>query len=351
MENREGVIVLLEFNSWDDWLKAASLGARAVIFIEPQESTEAQAREKFSSAPLDIPRFWIGRKDGLALKDRVMGGQQRALLRGRMDWQNRTGRNFWARFPGSDPDMAGETIIVEAYYDGISIVPALAPSAETSSSIAALLAFGEYLQSNPPARTVILVATDAHFQGLRGIADFLDRHARKLDYYAERMEEPFDPKLFISLDITTQTDQLGLWNNTNSYDLKRFFVPFGRRFVGYTEELAPALGRDPERALINGISPIRGMDWDTFVPGGVSVNSMKALDAGIVSLALVTVNDGRFSVNTPLDSIDGVNFKNLERQSALINGVLSRAINDLNLFTDVEDFTPVLKDNLREFTD
>ena len=141
----DGVIVLLEFNSWDNWLKAASLGARAVIFIEPQESTEAQAREKFSSAPLDIPRFWIGRKDGLALKDRVMGGQQRALLRGRMDWQNRTGRNFWARFPGSDPDMAGETIIVEAYYDGISIVPALAPSAETSSSIAALLSLGDYL--------------------------------------------------------------------------------------------------------------------------------------------------------------------------------------------------------------
>ena len=49
------------------------------------------------------------------------------------------------------------------------------------------------------------------------------------------------------------------------------------------------------------------MDWDTFVPGGVSVNSMKALDAGIVSLALVTVNDGRYLVNTPLDSIDGVN--------------------------------------------
>ena len=55
---------------------------------------------------------------------------------------------------------------------------------------------------------------------------------------------------------------------------------------------------------------------------------MKALDAGIVSLALVTVNDGRFTVNTPFDSIDKVNFENLGRQSALINGLLGRAIND-----------------------
>ena len=69
------------------------------------------------------------------------------------------------------------------------------------------------------------------------MADFLDRHARKLDYYAKRMQEPLNPHLFISLDLTTQTDQLGLWNNTNSYDLKRFFVPFGRRFVQYNEEL------------------------------------------------------------------------------------------------------------------
>jgi len=343
----DGVIVLMEFNTWDDWLKAASLGARAVIFIEPEESTEAQAREKFSSAPLDIPRFWIGREDGLALRGQLEGSRQRALLKGRMDWKSCTGRNLWVRFPGSDPDIAGETIIIEAYYDGISIVPGLAPSAEMSSSIAALLAFGDYLKSNPPARTVILVATDAHFQGQRGMADFLDRHARKLDYYAKRMQEPLYPHLFISLDLTTQTDQLGLWNNTNSYDLKRFFVPFGRRFVQYNEELAPILGRDPARSLINGISPIRGMDWDTFVPGGVSVNSMKALDAGIVSLALVTVNDGRFTVNTPFDSIDKVNFENLGRQSALINGLLGRAINDPNLFADLEDFTPVLKDNLR----
>ncbi len=343
----DGVIVVLEFNSWNNWLRAASLGARAFIFIEPEQTTGAQADEKFTGAPLDVPRFWVSRDQGLRLKEHLQTNPKSGQLAGRMDWEERSGWNIWARFPGSDPELGEETIVLEAYYDGISVVPALAPSAEMASSIAALLELARHFKDKPPARTVILAATDAHFQGQRGIADFLDRHARKLPFYAERMERPFNPDLFISIDLSTQTDQLGLWNNTNSYDLKRFFVPFGRRFAQYNEALAAGLGRDPERSLINGISPIRGMDWDTFVPGGVSVNSVKALNAGIVSLAFVTVNDGRYLVNTPHDALANVQLHNLERQVELLVGLLDQGINDPDLFADLEDFTPVLKDNLR----
>jgi len=343
----QGRVVLLEFNSWNNWLRAASLGARAIVFIEPEETTLAQADEKFSSAPLDVPRFWINRQDGLYLKELLGKDGRDVSMQARMDWREKTAWNIWAQIPGTDPELKEETIIVEAYFDGISVVPALAPAAEMASSIAGLLELAKYLRDQPPARSVILVATDAHFQGRRGISDFLERHARKQKYYAERMQEPLNPRLFISLDLSTQTDQLGLWNNTNSYDLKRFFVPFGRRFAQYNEELAPLLGRQPERSLVNGISPIRGMDWDTFVPGGVSVNSMGALSAGIVSLALVTVNDGRYKINTPHDTISAVNFDNLARQSELLNGLLSKAFNDRDLFSDLEDFGPVLKDNLR----
>ena len=343
----QGRVVLLEFNSWNNWLRAASLGARAIVFIEPEQTTRAQADEKFSSAPLNVPRFWIGRQEGLYLKEALATGEQSVSMRSRMDWREKTAWNIWAQVPGTDPELKDDTIVVEAYFDGVSVVPALAPSAEMASSIAALLDLARHLREYPPARSVVLVATDAHFQGRQGIVDFLDRHARKQKYYAERMQEPLNPRLFISLDLSTQTDQLGLWNNTNSYDLKRFFVPFGRRFAQYNEELAPLLGRNAERSLVNGISPIRGMDWDTFVPGGVSVNSMRALSAGIVSLALVTVNDGRYKINTPHDTIDKVNFGNLERQSELLNALLDKAFNDPDLFAGLEDFGPVLKDNLR----
>ncbi|MCY3789831.1 MAG: hypothetical protein OXH63_13695, partial [Gemmatimonadetes bacterium] len=61
----DGRVVLLEFNSWNRWLQAASLGARAIVFIEPEETTRSQAAAKYSTAPLDIPRFWIAREAGL----------------------------------------------------------------------------------------------------------------------------------------------------------------------------------------------------------------------------------------------------------------------------------------------
>jgi len=344
----DGRVVLMEFNSWNHWLRAASLGAAGIVFIEPEETSWRQGEDKFAEAPLNVPRFWIDRKAGKSLRERLSQGELRVRLHSRMDWERRPAWNIWGVIPGQDPELENETIIVEAYYDGISVVPALAPSAEMASSIAALLELARHLQEHPPGRTIVLAATGAHFLAQRGIADFLDRHARTHPHYAARMEKPLKPRLFISLDLSTQTDQIGIWNNTYSYDLKRFFVPFGRRFTAYAQEAAPQQGRDPEQALVNGISPIRGMDWSTFVPGGVSVNSEDALGAGLVSLAFVTVHDARLVVDTPLDEPDRVQYANLERQSRLLNGIFSRAFSDPQLFADLEDFGPVLKDKLRD---
>ena len=343
----DGRVVLMEFNSWSRWLQAASLGARAIVFIAPEETTRNQATAKYSTAPLDIPRFWIARAAGLRLKERLLQQPTSVVLKGRMDWQRETAWNIWGRLPGTDPDLADETIIIESYYDGMSVVPALAPAAETTSGIAALLALAEHLVRHPPRRPVVLVATGAHFQAQQGIVHFLERHARLHPHYAERMEEPLKPKLFICIDLTSQSAGLGIWNNTFSYDLKRFFVPFGRRFTAYAEEEAARLGLEQERPLANGISPIRGMDWSTFVPGGVSVSGEHALTAGIVSLSFVTVNDARYIVDTPLDTPERMNIENLSRQSRLLNAMLARAVNDEALFADLEDFDPVLKDKLR----
>ncbi|MEE3258528.1 MAG: FtsX-like permease family protein [Candidatus Latescibacterota bacterium] len=343
----EGRVVLMEFNSWHRWLQPASLGARAIVFIEPEETTGQQGTAKYSTAPLDIPRFWIDRASGLQLKEQLLERPASVLIKGRMDWERKTAWNIWAKIPGSDPEYAGENILIESYYDGMSVVPALAPAAETASSIAALLELAEHLVRNPPRRTVYLAATGAHFQAQQGLVHFIERHARIHPYYAQRMDKPFHPKLFICLDLSSQSDELGLWNNTFSYDLKRFFVPFARRFITYAEEEAALLGQSQERALVNGISPIRGMDWSTFVPGGIRVSGMHALAGGLVSLSLVTVNDGRYLVDTPLDVPERMKFENLERQSALLNSILARALNDTALFTDLEDFGPVLKDNLR----
>ena len=82
----DGRVVLMEFNSWSRWLQAASLGARAIVFIEPEETTANQATTKYSTAPLDIPRFWIERAAGLRLKEQLAQQPTSVVLKGRMDW-------------------------------------------------------------------------------------------------------------------------------------------------------------------------------------------------------------------------------------------------------------------------
>ena len=81
----EGRIVLMEFNSWHRWLQPVSLGARAIVFIEPEETTGEQGTAKYSTAPLDIPRYWIDRESGLQLKERLLKSPSSALIKGRMD--------------------------------------------------------------------------------------------------------------------------------------------------------------------------------------------------------------------------------------------------------------------------
>ncbi|MDE2706958.1 MAG: M28 family peptidase [Gemmatimonadota bacterium] len=338
-----GRVVVLDFASGDNWLKAASLGARAVVFVAADLATTQQAQGKYLRAPLDVPRFWVEGAAGERLRRRLVDGEVEVGLWGRMDWQERMAYNVWAVMPGKDAGTAqNETVLVHAYYDAPSVVPARAPGAEAAVSVAAMLEVAARLQANPPAHTVILAALGAHFQGRQGIVAFLDRHARRQEYYAARLAEPLNIDLFIGLDLSSHGERVVLWNNTDSYALKRFFVPFGRRFAEYAE----ALGR--AEAVANGISPIRGMDWDSYMPGGLAADGELALEAGFPSLTLATVGDARFALDLPQDTGERVAWDNVEGQAALVADLLAHALADTALLAGRERLDEALKDRLRD---
>ena len=62
--------------------------------------------------------------------------------------------------------------MVGAYYDAMSVVPALAPGAESASGAAALLEVIRSLQRHGSRHSFLFLATSAHFEGLTGINDF-----------------------------------------------------------------------------------------------------------------------------------------------------------------------------------
>ncbi len=168
----DGAIVLADFNCGTNWLNVPLLGGRAVVFVEPRDTTWSDAAEKYLKVPVDVPRFYIEREQADPLLARLKAAQGSSAPSGgiecRMTWERRKGRNIIATLPGSDPELSAEHIFLEAYYDSISVVPNRAPGADQASSIAALMELARLLAAAPPKRTVVLAACSGHFEAMRG---------------------------------------------------------------------------------------------------------------------------------------------------------------------------------------
>ena len=190
----DGSIVLLEGDLGADWFHAPMLGARAVVFLETGEATQAQMMYKFSSVPIPTPRFWAAREAGDRLKEilqsaKTAGRTPQFELTCRVDWETRQGRNLFGFLPGSDPAEAGDVMVVEAYYDAISAVPDLTPGAEGALNIALLLHLAEQFKQRPPARPVLFAAFAGHYQALRGARVFADLYRHDPDKLAAEIRD------------------------------------------------------------------------------------------------------------------------------------------------------------------
>jgi hypothetical protein len=170
-----GAIAVLEFQSEQGWNNAARLGARAIVFIEPEKADRGEMETKWSEIPLDIPRFWVSREHASFL--RSAGG--RAALTCRQNWVDFKTANYMAALRSNDPEMGDEWIIVAAYSDGSSGVPGLAPAADQSASLAALCELVRHFKANPPKRSVLFLATSAHFQGKQGMRTYIEDRFKK----------------------------------------------------------------------------------------------------------------------------------------------------------------------------
>jgi hypothetical protein len=174
----DGSIVLVDFNCGEEWLNAPRLGAKAVIFIAPAATTmRGEAAAKFISIPIAIPRFYMRQEDAAPLLAACAIGKPPSVkLTCNMPWKTEVAHNFTGTIQGTDPELSKQVIVVQSYYDSISVVPALAPGADTSCGFAAMLEMIRAFKAHPPKRTMMFVATSGHFQALQGIREYIDQH-------------------------------------------------------------------------------------------------------------------------------------------------------------------------------
>ncbi len=353
----EGSVVFLDFDCGQDYLNAAALGAQALIFFENGAISRQQAADKFLKVPVEVPRFWIGRQDALELLTALDQGEVRVRLKARMDWESARGRNIYAWLPGSGELLPAKSreqpqawkdqvIVIQAHYDAISVVPALAPGAENAAGIAALLHLAEVLQQRRPRYSVLFLATAGHFEGLAGINDFLYRHSRRSEYFRQRMppQERIDFDLMLSLDLSSHhsrsaTFGMGTFYNpkwtTDNY-VKYMLTPYSQRLSLAVSEIFADTSRHVE-----GVAPAK-RTWKNYLPIPLAFDSEAAAFAGQKALAVATPNDAREWVDTPLDLPANMDMANLGRQVETIAGMALWAGRDPDLLKptklELEDY-------------
>ncbi len=337
-KNVEGSIVMVDFNCAAEWMNAPRLGAKAVIFVAPDNTMRGEAEAKFISIPITIPRFFISQKEAAPLIAACLGGRPpKVKLTCEMPWVTKSAKNITGFIPGTDPKLRDQIIVVQAYYDSISVVPALAPGADTSCGMAAMLEMIRAFKAFPPKRSMLFVATSAHFQALQGIREYVHTHMDewiKPGWFDKKDRPVKDIYLWAGLDLTSQTRSFGIFYKGWFYDFREDiqgrFSDIARVCRENAEKVGNTLGFDWKRYFNDGVNPVDGKNWRNFVSGKPAYDSEAVTMAGGNGVTFASTDDSRNVVDTPYDTLEKVNVANLAFQVKLLNCLMWHIVTDTN---------------------
>ena len=170
-------IVILDAGSGQSWQQLAALGAKAIIYLNDSKvQSKFVFTEKEELTPVQLPCFWMEREYLQRFFTKPITAQPgliaaTASLTAKAHWNEITAETIYGLIPGTDPTLKKELLILEAFYDGGGFVAGKAPAADEATSIATLLHTAQVLTQNPPARSVLLVASSGRNQELAGLRD------------------------------------------------------------------------------------------------------------------------------------------------------------------------------------
>jgi ABC-type antimicrobial peptide transport system permease subunit len=322
-------LVVLEFNTRSNWLKVASLGAKGVIFLKPNNTDRFEAEEKTIDIPLNFLRVYIENSTTAQMLRTLAQYQNETItLHSSMKWESIEAKNVLGLFPGLDEDI----IILSAYYDSSSVVPLLSPGADEACGIATLMELIRIMNDNNivPQKTIMFLALSGHNQAAAGAREFV------FQKYAS-LNTPSGVKLFISLDLSATNYKIGI--NPYGY-LNKFKLQFttGNNLVGrmknigedyllnYASEIFDSTGYSFEvKSYINlqnfeDIAPIPFIgDQEPFVASNV------------IGLSLFTAESHRLQYNTPFDLLSYLNLENLKSEVVYAMCSLTELVNEPEL--------------------
>ncbi|MEM2970165.1 MAG: M28 family peptidase, partial [Candidatus Bathyarchaeia archaeon] len=307
----EGSIIVMDFDSQANWINAAKLGAKAVVFLEPNEFTNTESSQKYLNVPLDFPRVLIRKNNFQSLFSLLSQNSIYVRLKVEMKFENKIGKNIICYINGTDPQLRSDVIIISAYYDSYSIIPSLAPGAEESTGISVLLEMARFFSKNPPKRTLLFLALSGHNQALAGIRSFVNDHFS--DIISTATGNSWKYKLLINLDFSSENSVFGVffWGYFYTFQkvISRFEtikVIFNSYIPDYQQKTGQTLN------IINCLLM-------TLNPGTMYTKYMFDSEpftlAGGIGVTFATIQTLKSHQNTPHDSLDYLIFDNLKPQA------------------------------------
>jgi len=310
----EDSIVLLEYNSRWYWKNAVMLGAKAIIFIEPDITTQVESLGKSMGVPAPIPRVYVNKEDGLWLRKlatRSNGEPVKILLKSRMSWENLIVPNIIATKEGSEKPL--ENIIVAAHYDSYSPVPSIAPGTTEAIDVAAVLEMARIFSNSSfaPKRTLKFVFFGGHGQALAGAREFVDAHFNEIGFMI---------KMMVCLDLSYDSPYLGIYAKGSTYEYRTSVE--GRRFPWvndriistYVPEMRRQIGKDYK--VLSAMFPIEPISD----PNPMFFDAEPYTLAGGIGVTFHTTNALRERERTPKDDPEIVNYKMLQPQIETVVG-------------------------------
>lgn len=225
-KNISGSIILMDFNSLDNWKHMFSLGANAVIFIEPMDTNKYEAELKYLNfAPLKFPRAYIEEKYAIKLlKILKSESKVRGYLKIDVKWEVKSVPNVIGFKLGTD--LKDQWLLIFAHYDTWSIVPTLAEGATDALGISVLLELARFLSHVDTRRSIMFIAFSGWGEGLAGARYFVDKLMWENPYPWVLPEKSKGKGILleVGVDLSTETDMIGIFYSSHFYRIYRMGI-------------------------------------------------------------------------------------------------------------------------------
>jgi len=314
-----GCVVLMRMDSKDEWVTAASLGAKAVIFYAEVPITKDEAEYKRLNVAFNFPRVLVEKEVADRLLSLAESEDNRVVLKSRVTWREVAAENIFVTIPGE----INETVVLATHFDSWSVAMDRSPGAREAMNVGLLLELAKLYKDHRPYRTLVFAFLSGYHQNMAGAREFVEEIMRSspTDRFIWDSNEL---KLFIGLDLGTRGNRVTLAYAGWEYN---YYLAAGGSQGGLSaqnryldlhdainREIIPKMGEygtNVDNALND--TP-RGV-WEAFMSVPLSFDHEAYTVAGGTGLTIFTSYDRRDNWNTPDDTVDKMELDELRGQA------------------------------------